>query len=107
MKKKVFMMAALLGLLVAPQKAQAAASVEFYLHQAFIRAIGTTSCRPVLYHLGDLDQSATVDEADIDILFSQWAQTGTGIASDLNRDGIVDAADYGILAEFYGYSCNN
>ncbi len=46
----------------------------------------------------DLDQSGSVDAADLGILLGSWG----GPAADLNGNGFVDAADLGILLGAWG-----
>lgn len=43
---------------------------------------------------GDLDGNGIIDAADLGVLLGQW---GTDGSADFNGDGIVDAADLGIL----------
>jgi hypothetical protein len=48
---------------------------------------------------GDLDESGSVDGADLGLLLGNWAGEGLG---DLNGDGIVDGADLGLLLGAWG-----
>ena len=55
----------------------------------------------------DLDGDGSVGDTDIDVITKCWALPPTGgcAASDINKDGLIDAADYGCLATLYGQSC--
>jgi formylglycine-generating enzyme required for sulfatase activity len=53
--------------------------------------------------VGDINDSALVDGADLAILLSTWGTTGHGMYhSDLNNDGIVDGPDLTILLSAWG-----
>ncbi len=49
--------------------------------------------------VSDLSNNCIVDTADIDIMASQWLQTGPDLQADLNTDQTVNFIDYATLAE--------
>ncbi|MCB9838606.1 MAG: trypsin-like serine protease [Phycisphaeraceae bacterium] len=53
---------------------------------------------------GDLNNDGVVDTADLGGLLGSFG--GTGTFADINGDGIVDTADLGILLNNFGNSCN-
>ncbi|WP_320046838.1 S8 family serine peptidase [uncultured Ilyobacter sp.] len=55
--------------------------------------------------VGDLDGDCDVDLADLQILLSNYGQTGAGYAGDLDGDNDVDLADLQTLLASYGQSC--
>ena len=60
------------------------------------QAIGT-----VVVKNGDVDNTAEVDAADIDLVILNFGDT-SNISSDVNRDGEVDAADIDIVIANFG-----
>lgn len=56
------------------------------------------------YSDADTDSSGAIDVADLHTLLSHWGTTAGGkAAGDLNLDGIVDSADFDIMASWYGH----
>jgi hypothetical protein len=54
-----------------------------------------------LYYVapGDLNTDNQVDYTDLKSLTSQWLQSGSGLAGDLDGSGKVDLKDFGIFGE--------
>ena len=50
---------------------------------------------------GDLDGDGCVGGADFGLLLQQWSVT-SGSPADLNRDGVVDGGDIGVLFTNWG-----
>ena len=48
---------------------------------------------------GDLDDSGTVDGADLAVLLGQWGNIGS---ADLDQNGTVDGADLALLLGYWG-----
>jgi len=47
----------------------------------------------------DLSDNCVVDYADLEIMASEWLDSGAGLAADLNADNVVDLKDYAILTD--------
>jgi len=48
---------------------------------------------------GDINRDGIVDVSDLGILGQHWLQTGKNVPGDINGDGIVDVSDLGILGQ--------
>jgi hypothetical protein len=46
---------------------------------------------------GDVDGDGDVDFGDLNIVLSEWLESGPGITADLNSDGVVDFGDLNIV----------
>jgi hypothetical protein len=57
---------------------------------------------PFLPCLGDLNDDASVNGADLGILLGLWGPVAPGAGADLNGDGAVNGADLGILLGAWG-----
>jgi glucose/arabinose dehydrogenase len=56
---------------------------------------------------GDYDADGDVDDGDIDRWREQFGRTGSTLAADGNRDGVVNAADYVLIRKFFGDSVHS
>ena len=69
------------------------------LYPAFaVRALVGTPCE-CLY---DLDNSGSVDAADLTIILSEWGPSTATTRADLNLDGVVGGADLSLLLNAWG-----
>lgn len=50
----------------------------------------------------DIDQSGSVDAADLSVLLASWFTSGKNLQADVNRDGLVDALDLAALLAAWG-----
>ncbi len=55
--------------------------------------------------IGDVNGDCIVDFADLNIVLSEYGQTGMGLAGDINGDGTVGFDDLNALLGNYGQSC--
>lgn len=56
-----------------------------------------------LFLAGDANLDGVVDMLDLNIVLSEWQQTGN-VQGDVNHDGIVDFSDLNIVLAYYGTS---
>lgn len=54
---------------------------------------------------GDANGDNTVNFADLNIVLSQFGQSGAGLAGDVNRDGSVNFADLNLVLSAFGSAC--
>ncbi len=53
--------------------------------------------------VGDLDRNGIVDGTDLGVLLIQWGSPGSpGFNADFNGDGVVDGADLGLMLNAWG-----
>lgn len=50
----------------------------------------------------DINTDMAVDSADLGILLQQYGDTGAGIASDVDDNGVVDQSDLGAFGPYFG-----
>lgn len=56
---------------------------------------------------GDISRDGCIDASDLNILLSDWGNTGFGIRSDLNYDGAVGSPDLNIMLANFNVGCGN
>jgi len=61
------------------------------------RLLPCSPCKAMGIHVGDFDDSNTIDWGDVNEISEKWLDTGACIESDLNNDNVVNFGDF---AEF-------
>lgn len=83
-----------LSLVIAPDGHLYAGSAGHGLYRSVVPVVSVCTA--------DLDQSGTVNGADLGMLLASWGPVAPGAAADINHDGAVDGQDLGVLLGMWG-----
>ncbi len=65
------------------------------------RLLPCSPCKAMGIHVGDFDDSSTIDWGDVNEISQQWLDTGACIESDLNNDNVVNFGDFAEFAKVW------